>query len=279
MNINGDATELLVASALKRCGLKHVRNKRYVELSSSSKKYLEKENIIECTDAIVQSGMLKSTGAKFFRMEPYCMHKRDTCDIMLLDSARNDLAGISIKHQHQTSTVRSPVKTSVRHQRPSNLPTQMSLSAAKTTMYRDDYGKVTKRWHARWKKNGIVRYSEIDRDEKTSMYRQINRLTKKTLENGGKQALHRYLSFLLDTDTRYVVQCSLANRHTNVYTKRATPHAYVYKSGIRLELEGNAVKFILKDTGELLLSMRLHTSTTNIGNTLRLKYDTTTYLG
>lgn len=182
-----------------------------------------------------------------------------TADLTLYNKSMKNPIGISVKCNN----------FSFKHQRPSCLPLQIGMQEHDAGNFRKRYSAINDIYYNTWCKK-YVNFREVPILEKRRFYNDVNTLTLSYLENASKYEMYRFMRFIMDINTQYIVHCDVDNQDIRVYKKLSIP-----ASSITFELKSNSI--IQINIGAMHISMRLHNSATEITRKLKIKYDTKIY--
>ena len=169
---------------------------------------------------------------------------------------------ISIKHNNQ----------SLKHQKASNLWSQMRMCPSRKRRFIEAYEKITSAWYAaHWGSGNANTYSEVSQVAKQTLYNDINSLILKNLVSAPQKDLRGYLDFILDLPTanKYIIKCDKDRAAVRVMQLCVPGNAPI--TGIKRV--GNFIEIQLGGP-DLVVRMRLHTCKNRLTPKLALKYDT-----
>lgn len=174
---------------------------------------------------------------------------------------------ISIKHNNQ----------SLKHQKASNLWSQMRMCPSRKRRFIEAYEKITSAWYAAHCAPGpgpgtsASTYSEVSQVAKQTLYNDINSLILKNLVSAPQKDLRGYLDFILDLPTanKYIIKCDKDRAAVRVMQLCVPGNAPI--TGIKRV--GNFIEIQLGGP-DLVVRMRLHTCKNRLTPKLALKYDT-----
>lgn len=192
----------------------------------------------------------------------------NTADVVLHAIAETDKTPVYVSLKLNNSSIKHPC--------PSNFAMQAALSRQAAKAFSESYRKLVDSAYASWKEAPC--FSAVARSSKFQLYRSINELVASCLQRNHRAFL-AFLNFLLNgTCLHYIVHCRIR--------KRGTPKLQCICMKPGMEATGYALSttdlarcvrvqenHLWIELPSLRLDLRLHTASSSVRPSLRLKYD------
>lgn len=153
---------------------------------------------------------------------------------------------------------------SLKHQRPSGLPNQLSMGKSTTKRFIKEYKAINNRYYDRF--DGCTAFREVRTEQIEWMYKRFNQLVSRYIEEAPDADQIEFVKFLLGVEDCNKVLVMLIEGEVVVY--KMSELAF---DSFEIEVDG---KNILIETPNGDINMRLHTASSKITKKLSLKYDT-----